>query len=106
MLPGPPPTSRALLTSSYYARVTANPRDPLRVRLRQNAVDQWRPRAPLRVYQSPDDEEAPYADALASVERLRNRGADVTFRQLPGFDHVNSWIQAMPRAVAWYRYLD
>ena len=106
VLAGLPPTSRALLTPSYYAHVTANPHDPLRIRLRQNAVDQWRPRAPVRVYQSPDDEEAPYADALASVARLRSRGADVTVRQLPGFDHVNSWIQAMPRAVAWFRSLD
>jgi hypothetical protein len=101
-----PPNSRALLRSSYYARVTANPQDPLRVRLRQNAVDQWRPRASVRVYHSPDDGEVPYADALASVDRLRSRGADVTVRPLPGFDHVNSWIQAMPRAVAWFRSLD
>jgi hypothetical protein len=61
----------------------------------------------LRIYHSPDDEEAPYADALASVDRLRSRGAEVTVRPLTGgFDHVNSWIQAMPRAVAWFRSLD
>jgi hypothetical protein len=58
------------------------------------------------VYQSLVDEEAPYADALVSVDRLRSRGADVTFRQMQGFDHVNSWIQAMPRAVAWFHSLD
>jgi pimeloyl-ACP methyl ester carboxylesterase len=101
-----PPTTRALLTPAYYARITANRNDPFRVRLRQNTVDQWRPRAPIRVYQSPSDEEAPYADALASVARLRSRGADVTVRSLPDFDHVNSWIQAMPQAVTWFRSLD
>jgi predicted esterase len=107
VLAGLPPNSRALLTSRYYAHVTADPRDPLRIRLRQNAVDQWRPRAPVRVYHSTDDEEAPYADALESVAHLRSRGADVTLRPLTGgFDHVNSWIQAMPQAVAWYRSLD
>jgi hypothetical protein len=78
VLAGLPPNSRALLTSSYYARVTANPQNPLRVSLRQNAVDQWKPRAPLRVYHSPDDEEVPYEDALVSVDRLRSRGADAT----------------------------
>lgn len=104
VLAGLPRDSRALLTPAYYAHVTADQGDPLRVRLRQNSVDQWRPRAPVRVYQSPDDEEAPYADALVSVTRLRSRGADVTLRQLPG-DHVNSWIQAMPRAVSWFRSL-
>jgi hypothetical protein len=106
ILAGLPSTSRALLTSSYYADVTANPQNPLRVRLRQNAVDRWRPGAPVRVYHSPDDEEVPYGDALASVERLRHRGADVTLRTLRGFDHVNRWIQAMPRAATWFRSLD
>jgi len=83
-----------------------DPADPLRVRVRQNAVDQWRPEAPIRVYHSPDDEEGAYTDALASVSRLRQRGADVTVRTLPGFDHVNSWVQAMPRAVRYFRRLD
>jgi hypothetical protein len=106
VLAGLPPSSRALLTPRYYAHVTADARDPLRIRLRENAVDQWRPRAPVRVYQSTDDEEAPYADVLVSVERLRSRGADVTLRTLTGFDHVNSWVQAMPRAVSWFRSLD
>jgi fermentation-respiration switch protein FrsA (DUF1100 family) len=106
VLAGLPPNSRALLRSSYYASVTEDPQNPLRVRLRQNAVDRWRPHAPLRVYHSPDDEEVPYEDALASVDRLRGRGADVTVEPLPGFDHVNSWIQAMPRAVTWFRSLD
>ena len=62
-----------------------------------------RPEAPVRVYHSPDDEEVPYDDALVSVNGLRRRGGDVTVRPLPGFDHVNSWIQAMPRAVRWFR---
>jgi pimeloyl-ACP methyl ester carboxylesterase len=106
VLAGLPPSSRALLRSSYYASVSASPQDPLRVRLRENAVDEWSPYAPVRVYHSPDDEEVPYEGALASAARLRNRGADVTVRPLPGFDHVNSWIQAMPRAVAWFRRLD
>ena len=106
VLAGLPPNSRALLRSSYYASVTADPQNPLRVRLRQNAVDLWRPHAPLRVYHSPDDEEVPYEDVLVSVDRLRGRGADVTVRPLPGFDHVNSWLQAMPRAVTWFRSLD
>lgn len=106
VLAGLPPNSRALLKSSYYADVTENSQNPLRVRLRQNAVDRWRPHAPLRVYHSPEDEEVPYEGALASVDRLRGRGADVTVEPLPGFDHVNSWVQAMPRAATWFRSLD
>src|SRR5262249_58496813 len=91
VLAGLAPNPRALLRSSYYAAVTTDPQNPLRVRLRQNAVDQWRPHAPLLVYHSPDDEEVPYEDALVSVDRLRSRGADMTVETLPGYDHVKSW---------------
>ena len=99
------PTARTLLTPSFYAAVTADRHHPMRARLRQNAVDRWQPTAPMRIYHSTDDEEVPYGDALASVERLRRRGADASVETLVGFDHVNSWIQAMPRAVRWFRSL-
>jgi hypothetical protein len=106
VLAGLPSNSRELLTASYYAQAIAKRQNPFRVRLRHNAVDRWGPQTPVRVYHSPDDEEVPYADALGSVDRLRRAGGDVTVRPLPGFDHVNSWIQAMPRAVTWFRSLD
>jgi hypothetical protein len=106
VLAGLPRNSHPLLDSSFYASVNANPQHPLRVRLRENAVDRWTPHAPLLVYHSPDDEEVPFDDALVSVERLRSRGASVRVESLPGFDHVNSWIQAMPRAASWFRSLD
>jgi hypothetical protein len=106
VLAGLPPTSRELLRPSFFAAVRNNPDHPLRVRLRENAVDRWRPRAPIRVYHSPEDEEVFFEDVLVSVDRLRKRGADITVERLPGFDHVNSWIQAMPRAVRWFRTLD
>jgi hypothetical protein len=101
-----PPTSRELLTASWFQAVTTDPDEPMRVRLRQNAVDRWRPEAPIRIYHSPVDEEVSFGDVLVSVERLRRRGADVTVRRLPGLDHVNSWVQAMPRAVRYVRALD
>ena len=101
-----PPPARDLLKPSYYAQVTTNRDDPMRVRLRENAVDRWRPEAPVLAFHSPVDEEVPYDEALVSVERLRRRGATIAVRTLPGFDHVNSWIQALPRAVRWFRAID
>ncbi len=92
-----------MLTPSYLAELTTNRDTPMRVRLRENAVDRLRLEAPVRVYHSPVDEEVAYDVTLVSVERLRRRGATIDVRTLPGFDHVNSWIQAMPRAVRWFR---
>jgi hypothetical protein len=60
----------------------------------------------LLVYHSHEDEEVLYEDAILTVARLRGRGADVMVEPIPGFDHVNSWIQAMPRAATWFRSLD
>jgi pimeloyl-ACP methyl ester carboxylesterase len=101
-----PPPARDLIKLSYYARVTTNRDDPMRIRLRENAVDRWRPEAPVLAFHSPVDEEVPYDDALVSAERLQRRGATIAVRTLPGFDHVNSWIQALPRAVRWFRAID
>jgi hypothetical protein len=106
VLAGLPPTSRELLRASYLRAVSSNPDHPLRVLLRRNAVDRWRPDAPIRVYHSPDDEEVFFEDMLVSVARLRSRGADVTVKSLPDLDHVNSWIQAMPRAAEYFKTLD
>jgi hypothetical protein len=103
VLAGMPPTTRELLTASFFREVRGNPDHPLRVRMRENAVDRYRLDAPIRVYHSPVDEEVPFEEVLVSVDRLRDRGADVTVRTIPGFDHVNSWIQAMPRAVRYFR---
>jgi pimeloyl-ACP methyl ester carboxylesterase len=101
-----PPPVRDLLTSSYLAELTTNRDTPMRVRLRENAVDRLRLEAPVRVYHSTVDEEVPYEDALVSVERLRRRGAAIDVRTLRGFDHVNSWIQTLPRAVRWFHALE
>jgi hypothetical protein len=106
VLAGMPPTSRELLTASFFRDVSNNPDHPLRVRLRQNAVDRWRPEAPIRVYHSPVDEEVAFEEVLVSVDRLRRRGADVSVRRLPGLDHVNSWVRAMPRAARYFSTLD
>ncbi len=101
-----PASSQQLLDSDFLAELTADEQHPFRVRLRENAVDQWTPDAPVRAYHSPDDEEVPYDSAVESVERLHSSGANVTIEELPGFDHVNSWVQAMPLAAAWFHSLE
>jgi hypothetical protein len=44
-----------------------------------------------------------FEDAMASVDRLRRRGAHVTVTTYDGIDHINSWIHSMPQAVADFR---
>jgi hypothetical protein len=45
-------------------------------------------------------------NVLVSVDRLRRAGGAITVRSFDGLDHVNSWIQAMPRAIQWFRAIE
>ena len=88
-----PPDAQQLLTPSFQAAVRANPQHPMRVRLRQNAVDRWTPQAPLRVYHSPTTRKFRMRErSIQSIGCGAGGGRQV--RTLPGFDHVNSWVQA------------
>ena len=103
---GLPSTSRELLTPSYYAELITQPRTSIprpAAPERSGSVGARRARARLP---QPRRRGGPLRRRARSVDRLRSRGGDVTVRPLPGFDHVNSWIQAMPRAVTWFRSLD
>ena len=109
VLAGLPPTTRAAAEAVVLLcqRSRANPQNPLRVRLRQNAVDRWSPHgAAARLSQPRRRGGSLRGTRSYPVDRLRSRGADVTVRTLTGFDHVNSWVQAMPRAGRWFRSLD
>jgi pimeloyl-ACP methyl ester carboxylesterase len=102
-----PPPGWKILTPSFLARLLTNPNEPFRVRLRENAVDTgWNPRAPIHVFQSDTDEEAPFDDELVSVDRLRRNGATIDLHVFHGLDHANSWIQTMPRAIQWFRSIE
>ena len=102
-----PPPGWKILTPSFLARLLTNPNEPFRVRLRENAVDTgWNPRAPIHVFQSDTDEEAPFDDELVSVDRLRRNGATIDVHVFHGLDHTNSWIQTMPRAIRWFRSIE
>lgn len=100
---GLPATSKLLLKPAYYNDLKTNPNNALRVRMRQNAVDRWRPGAPLRAYHSPEDEEVFYADAEDSIRRINNHGGNARLVDIDGQDHINTWIRAMPRAAAWFK---
>ena len=105
VLAGLGPTSRQTFKPSFFARVTTDAQQSMRVRLRENAVDNWAPYAPIRVFQSHDDEEVPFEMMQPSVDRLRRHGADVSVRIASG-DHVTSWILSLPRALNWFRSLE
>ncbi|AKT38467.1 alpha/beta hydrolase [Chondromyces crocatus] len=100
------PTAKETLEPTFHDAVLGDAQHALRKTLRQNQVDDWRPTAPIRSYHSPSDEEVSYTDAQTSVAKLNGKGGSVTLETLNNLDHVNSWLQAMPRAVTWFRGLE
>lgn len=100
------PTMEETLKRSYFNHIKHNPNHEMRVRLRQNAVDDWSPNpgTPMREYHSPGDEEVDYDDTVVSLEKLRDNGADMTLKTMPAtYSHYDAWYQAMPKTVTWFR---
>ena len=93
-----PPPARDLLRPSYHAQLTTNRTPDARPLAGERRGSVAAGGAGARLPQ-PGRRRGPVSTPLVSVERLRRRGATIDVRMLPGFDHVNSWIQAMPRAV-------
>ena len=91
---------------AFYCDLKTNPHSEMRVRLRQNAVDEWHidPGTPIREYHSRDDAEVAYADTVTSIDKLRARGASIVVKHAPvGYSHYDTWYQAMPKTVTWFR---
>ena len=100
------PTMKLTLKPAFYSDLKTNPHSEMRVRLRQNAVDEWHidPGTPIREYHSRDDAEVAYDDTVASIDKLRARGANIMVKDAPaGYSHYDTWYQAMPKTVTWFR---
>ena len=99
-------TVKQTLKPAFYSDLKTNPHSEMRVRLRQNAVDEWYidPGTPIREYHSRDDAEVAYADTVTSIDKLRARGASIVVKHAPvGYSHYDTWYQAMPKTVTWFR---
>ena len=78
ILAGLPPTSRELLQPAYFNAGAEQPGHPMRVRLRQNAVDRWRPRGPDPRLSQPDGRRGPVRRRPRLGRSPPARGGDIT----------------------------
>jgi hypothetical protein len=77
----------------------AGPAPALVERLAANAVLDWRPRAPLRLYYGRADTDVPPSEALAAAAALGPNAAAVDLGEV---DHSGSIMKAAPLARAWF----
>lgn len=100
VIEGLPGSAAELLTPAFLAEIR-DPASPIRVHLRENAVDDVCLGSPIRMIHMIDDDEVPYelaVDALASLSACN----DVELIDWVGTDHLNTWHETLPQVRDWF----
>ncbi len=83
-----PEVPREMIQPDVLASFESDAQDPFRLRLRENDVYDWSPRAPVRLYHCEADMLVPKENSVKAERHLRQGGADVTLIDpLPVADH-------------------
>jgi pimeloyl-ACP methyl ester carboxylesterase len=70
--------------------------------LAENDVINWTPSAPVRIYYGDEDLDVPAEEARRAETEMRRRGASVTALSVGPFNHLESALRAIPRAIQWF----
>jgi len=82
-------TTSDLFKPNFLTALQGNGTHPLKSRLALNAIYDWKPLAPTRLYHSPRDEVVPYINAQKALNAMRNKGAEhVSLSDCPLNTHV------------------
>lgn len=73
--------------------------------LAENAVDDWTPVAPVRIFYGYDDLDVLPEEASRAEATMKQRGADVTAISVGPYDHNASALHAIPQAIRWFTQL-
>lgn len=67
-----------------------------------NNTNNWRPRAPMRLYHARGDEAVPYQVAAQTCALMRSLGANVKLIDVGNFEHVPAFFEALPKIKKWF----
>ncbi|MFQ5570398.1 MAG: alpha/beta hydrolase family protein [Rhodothermales bacterium] len=92
-----------MLNPDFVASFEGDPNHPLRLRLQENDVYDWTPRAPIRLYHCGQDRTVPPENAQIALQHLQARGARVEFFDpLPSGDHGACAAPSLLLAKLWF----
>ena len=74
--------------------------------LAENDVMDWTPSATVRIYYGDDDLDVPAEEARRAEAEMKRRGADVKAISVGPFNHLESALRAIPRAIQWFNEPD
>jgi predicted esterase len=100
------PTVGDLLDPAFVARYLRGEEPEVLAAIADNALLDWTPQTPLRLYHGSADTTVPYANAVTALQTYRQRGApDVALVTLEGVDHVGGISAAIGPTLEWFRSL-
>ncbi len=100
------PTVGELLDPAFVARYLRREEPEVLAAIADNALLDWTPQTPLRLYHGSADTTVPYANAVTALQAYRQRGApDVALVTLEGVDHVGGISAAIGPTLEWFRSL-
>ena len=98
------PTVGGLLDPSFVGRYLRGEEPEVRGAIAENALLDWTPRAPLRLFHGSADTTVPYINAVTALDTFNQRGAaDVRLITLNGLGHEPGIEAAIEPTLAWFR---
>jgi len=98
------PTVGDMLDPGFVGRYLRGDEPEVRGAIAENALLDWTPRAPLRLYHGSADTTVPYVNAVTALDTFTQRGSpDVQLVTLNGLDHEAGIEAAIEPALAWFR---
>ncbi len=99
-----PSTVGELLDPGFVGRYLRGDEPEVRGAVAENALLDWTPRAPLRLFHGSADTTVPYINAVTALESFTSRGArDVQLITLNGLGHESGIEAAIEPTLAWFR---
>ena len=103
---GLPASPRDLFVPEFLAAYDNGTAHWLLDAISQNDVEDWTPRAPVRLYYGENDVDVLPEEARRGESALKSRGAAVTALSVGPYDHNTSFLYAMPLVMQWFSELD
>jgi dipeptidyl aminopeptidase/acylaminoacyl peptidase len=93
-----------LFDPSFYARLKQPQEEgELKQALKNNTINGWKTKTPIRLYHGTKDEIIPYANSETTLQNFKKAGGEnVTLTRIPGGTHGSSFMPMLENFVPWF----
>ena len=95
------PTPQEMFTDAYLARLKHPSGALLAATRASDGTCSWRPRVPVLMFASPADTQVTITNSRHCQADLRAHGVNAPLVELPGVEHLDTPIPALPKIIRW-----